>query len=99
MKTRIVWLFFSIFIVFTGVSMACKSAGFGVPPCALWTRADAVFSGKVLKIEGVAKGEDFPEGSKKIRFQVLQNFKGADNPTFAVVTDTLTGTDGFDEIK
>ena len=33
-----------------------------------------------------------PAGSRKIRFQVLQNFKGADNPTFAVITkDAKTG--------
>jgi len=64
----------------------------GEPPCAFWTRADAVFSGKVLKIENASKSEDLPAGARKVRFQVLQNFKGADNPTFSLVTaDAKTG--------
>jgi hypothetical protein len=66
--------------------MACPQTETGVPACAYWTRADAVFLGKILNIEKVAGSEDLPTGSRKIRFQVLQNFKGADNPTFAVIT-------------
>lgn len=94
---KITSVLFSFFIIAAFSSELF--ARFGEPPCASWTRADAVFSGKVLKIENVAKGEGFPEGSRKIRFQVLQNFKGADNPTFALVTKILVGTDGFNIIK
>jgi hypothetical protein len=79
-------LLFSILIAFTDVSFACTRTEFGVPVCANFTRADAVFSGKVLKVEDVPKAEDFPVGGHKIRFQVLQNFKGADNPTFSLIT-------------
>ena len=88
-----------IFAAFSINSIACRLSESGEPSCALWTRADAVFSGKVLKVEGIPKGEGFPEGSKKIRFQVLQNFKGVDNPTFAVVSPVLTGTVGADNFK
>ena len=67
-------------------SFACPQTETGVPACAYWTRADAVFLGKILNIEKVSGSEDLPAGSRKIRFQVLQNFKGVDNPTFAVIT-------------
>jgi hypothetical protein len=91
-------LLFFILIAFTNIAFGCAKTETGVPACAYWTRADVVFSGKVLKIENAAKSEDLPEGSRKIRFQVLQNFKGADNPTFSLVTaDAKTG--GGLEIK
>ena len=88
-----------ILIAFADVSAGCSRTKFGEPPCASWTRADVVFSGKVLKVEDIPKGEDFPKGSRKLLFQVLQNFKGADNPTFAVVTNILINTDGVNIIK
>jgi hypothetical protein len=81
--------FFLIFIAFTGVSFACAITETGVPACAYWTRADVVFSGKVLKVENAPKSEDLPDGARKVRFQVLQNFKGADNPTFSLVISGL----------
>ena len=70
----------------TDFSFGCAPTESGVPVCAYFTRADAVFSGKVIKVETVPKTEDFPVGGHKIRFQVLQNFKGADNPTFTLIT-------------
>lgn len=91
-------LIFLTFIVFTDVSFGCPQTETGVPACAYWTRADAVFSGKVLKVENASKSEDLPAGSRKVRFQVLQNFKGADNPTFSLVT-TGAKTDCGLEIK
>ncbi len=94
---KITSVLFSLVILFTLSGQLF--ARFGEPPCASWTRADVVFSGKVLKVEAVPKGEGFPEGARKIRFQVLQNFKGADNPTFAIVTKILVGTDGLNFIK
>jgi hypothetical protein len=86
MKARFVLPLFLIFIALTDVSSACAITESGVPTCVYWTRADVVFSGKVLKVESAPKSEDLPEGSRKVRFQVLQNFKGADNPTFSLVT-------------
>lgn len=56
-----------------------------VPVCASWTQADAVFLGKVVKIENAEKSENLAKGARKIRFQVLENFKGADNPTFSLL--------------
>jgi len=91
-------LLFLILIVFTNVSFGCPQTETGVPACAYWTRADAVFSGKVLKVENASKSEDLPPDSRKVRFQVLQNFKGADNPTFSLVT-TAAKTDCGLEIK
>jgi hypothetical protein len=82
-------LFFAALTINT---FACPETETGVPTCAYWTRADAVFSGKVLKVEDAPQNEDFPAGARKIRFQVQQNFKGADNPTFTVaVIDPLCG--------
>ncbi len=86
MKTHFSLLSFLIFNAFTNISFGCSLTESGVPACAYFTRADAVFSGKVLKVESVPKTEDFPVGGHKIRFQVLQNFKGADNPTFTLIT-------------
>ncbi len=77
---------FLILAFFTINFFACPQAETGVPTCAYWTRADVVFLGKILNIEKVSGSEDLPAGSRKIRFQVLQNFKGTDNPTFAVIT-------------
>src|SRR5215203_148946 len=88
-----------IFSALTINLFACPQPESGVPPCASWTRADAVFSGKVLKVESVPKEEGFSEGAKKIRFQVLENFKGVDNPTFAVVANPSTETGVVNVIK
>ena len=85
-------------IAFTNIAFGCPQTETGVPACAYWTRADVVFSGKVLQIESAAKSEDLPEGSRKVRFQVLQNFKGADNPTFSLITANAK-TGGGLEIK
>ncbi len=93
MKKRFILLSFFLLIALANVSFGCSQAEFGVPVCANYTRADAVFFGKVLKVEDVPKTEDYPPGGHKIRFQVLQNFKGADNPTFALVSgDPKTGS-------
>ncbi len=91
-------LSFLTLIAFTNITFACFQTETGVPACAYWTRADAVFSGKVLKVENASKSEDLPEGSRKVRFQVLQNFKGADNPTFSLVTADAKNGGGL-EIK
>ncbi|MEP6901145.1 MAG: hypothetical protein ABJA66_05305 [Actinomycetota bacterium] len=85
MKTCFILLLFLI-VTIADVSFGCSRTESGVPVCANYTRADAVFSGKVLKVEDVPKTEDYPPGGHKIRFQVLQNFKGADNPTFSLIT-------------
>jgi hypothetical protein len=86
MKFTPLLLAFFILMALANVSFGCFRAESGVPVCAYFTRADAVFSGKVLKVEDVPKTEDFPVGGHKIRFQVLQNFKGAENPTFSLIT-------------
>ncbi len=92
MKIYSVFISLLILTAFHDVSFACPQTETGVPACAYFTRADAVFSGKVLKVEDAPKNEDFPAGARKIRFQVLQNFKGADNPTFSLFTaDAKTG--------
>jgi hypothetical protein len=98
MKITPVLLLLLIFFVCAETASACARVEFGVPPCAYWTRADAVFLGKVLKVEAASKTEDLPEGVRKIRFQVLENFKGADNPTFSLVAADAK-TDGGLSIK
>lgn len=95
MKFHLILLAFLIFIAFANISIGCPRTEFGVPACAYFTRADAVFSGKVLKVENVSGKEDLPDGSRKVRFQVLQNFKGADNPTFTLITVGSKTADGL----
>ncbi len=90
---KLILLSLLILSAFSGLSYACPTTESGVPPCAYWTRADAVFLGKILTVEKVSSSEDLPAGARKIRFQILQNFKGADNPTFAVITKNAK-TDG-----
>ena len=50
MKTRIVLLLLLTCLTFADNLLACPQTETGVPACAYWTRADAVFSGKVLEI-------------------------------------------------
>lgn len=70
---------------------ACALADDGTPVCAYWTRADAVFTGKAVKVENAPSNEGFPAGARKVRFQVQHNYKGADNPTFTVVVTADCG--------
>ena len=86
MKTGALLILLLIFAASIRTVAACAPAADGTPVCAFWTRADAVFSGKAVKVEDAPRNEDFPDGARKVRFQVQQNFKGADNPTFTVVT-------------
>jgi hypothetical protein len=55
--------------------------------CASFTNSDVVFAGKVAAVDGAQKSEELPEGTKKVRFQVTRNFKGAENPTFAIFSN------------
>lgn len=71
---------------FTNVSLACSRSEFGVPICAEYTRADAVFVGKAVKIEDLTGKDDYPDNYKRVHFKVQQNFKRAENSTFAIVT-------------
>ena len=83
---KFILLFLLIFTAFTVNSIACTRTEFGIPACAYFTRADVVFLGKAVKIENAPKSEDLPSNARNIRFQILQNFKGADNPNFSVTT-------------
>lgn len=89
MKTSIFYA--AVLVVFACVLQvsACLWA-YEVPVCATWTRADAAFLGKVIKIEKAEKSDDLPDGARKIRFQVSENFKGADNPTFTLYQPAWT---------
>jgi hypothetical protein len=78
--------FLLIFTTFSVNSNACTRTEFGVPACVYFTRADVVFLGKALKIENAPKSEDYPPNARSVRFQIVQNFKGADNPNFSVIT-------------
>lgn len=85
MKIRFGVILFLIFVASAQVSLACMKTETGAPVCAYWTRADVAFLGKAVKVENAPRSEDLAEGARKIRFQVLENYKGADNPTFTVV--------------
>lgn len=92
MSMRILTSLFLNLIIFSGLLFGFSIANSGEPTCASWTRADVVFSGKILKIENAQKSEDLPEGTRKVLFQVAQNFKGAENKTISIFsTDAKTG--------
>lgn len=84
-------ILFLLFAASVQAVSACALTADGTPVCAYWTRADAVFTGKAVKVENAPRNEGFPDGARKIRFQVEQNYKGADNPTFTVVTTADVG--------
>ncbi|MCA1624826.1 MAG: carboxypeptidase-like regulatory domain-containing protein [Acidobacteria bacterium] len=87
MKTHLLWLLILISVVFTNVSFACSRFEFGVPICAQFTRADAVFIGKAIKIEDLTGKDDYPDNWLKVQFKVQQNFKGAKNSIFTLITN------------
>lgn len=83
MKIRAFIISSLLIFAFAADTSACMWL-YEVPVCASWTQADAVFLGKVVKIEAAEKSENLAKGMRKIRFQVQENFKGADNPTFTL---------------
>ncbi|MCU1289250.1 MAG: hypothetical protein JWN60_1479, partial [Acidobacteria bacterium] len=76
-----------IFVAFVNISFACTRFEFGVPIQAEFTRADAVFIGKAVKVEDLTGKDDYPDNWLKVQFKVLQNFKGAENTTFTIITN------------
>lgn len=96
MKTHLFWLLTLIFVFFTNVSLACSRFEFGVPTCAKFTRADAVFIGKAIKIEDLTGKGDYLDNELKVQFRVQQNFKGAENPTFTLITNDWRAACGLE---
>lgn len=83
MKIRLCLFTFLLIFACSLPTFACVWR-FEYPICASWTEADAVFLGKVMKVESAEKSDDLPAGARKVRFQVAEKFKGADNQTFAL---------------
>ena len=82
---KIIAFLFFVFCGGAGGAFACARTETGEPVCAHYTRAEVVFLGKAVKTENAGGKDDFAPGARKIRFQVLRNFKGADNPTLSIV--------------
>lgn len=89
------WLSALLFLVFINSSFACTRFEFGVPTQAEFTRADAVFVGKAIKVEHSAGKDDDSNQWSKIHFKIRQNFKGAENPTFTIVTNNWRAACGL----
>ena len=89
------WLSFLIFSVFINISFACTLIEFGVLIQAEFTRADAIFIGKAVKVEDRKGRDDSPNDWVKVQFKVQQNFKGAENPTFTITTSDWRGACGL----
>ena len=81
------WLLVLIFVAFINMSFACTRFEFGVPIQAEFTRADAVFIGKAIKIEDLTGKDEYPDNWLKVQFKVQQNFKGAENTKFTIITN------------
>jgi hypothetical protein len=86
-RQRVLCLFVLPFVIgaFPGTAVACTRGEFGIPECAYFTRATAVFIGRIVRIE-----KDFPENKngfwKRIHFQVVKSFKGPTSKTISVLT-------------
>ena len=89
------WLSVLIFLVFINISFACTRFEFGVPIQAEFTRADAVFIGKAIRVEHSAGKDDDSNQWSKVHFKIQQNFKGAENPTFTIVTNNWRAACGL----
>ncbi len=98
METHLLWLLILIFVVFANFLFACSRFEFGVPICANFTRADAIFVGKAIKVEDLTGKDDYPDDWLRVQFKVQQNFKSADNPTFTLVINDWRSACGL-EIK
>jgi hypothetical protein len=80
------WLSVLYFSVLINVSFSCTRFELDVPIQAEFTRADSVFIGKAVEVEDLSGKDDNPNNWLKVQFKVQQNFKGAENPTFTIVT-------------
>ena len=83
MNKSLIFLTVVILTIFSESLFACSRSEFGVPVCAEFTRADAVFIGKAVKVE---YGTEDDDGGRRVQFKVQHNFKGAENPIFNLVT-------------
>ena len=92
MKIHLLWLLILIFVFFNNASLACSRFEFGVPTCAKFTRADAVFVGKAIKVQDLKRNNDY----RRVKFQVQQNFKGAENLIFTLITNDWRAACGLD---
>ncbi len=95
------WFWQSVLVlsVFLNVSYACTRIDYNVPIQAEFTRADAVFIGKAVKTEDVKGRDEDSSDWMKIRFRVQQNFKGAETPTFTIMTSDWRGACGLNVKK
>lgn len=89
------WLLVLIFVAFTYNSFACSRFEFGVPIRAEFTRADAVFIGKAVKVEDLTGKDDYPDKWLRVQFRVQQNFKGAENSKFTLITNNWRAACGL----
>jgi hypothetical protein len=89
------WLSVLLFLVFINISFACTRFEFGVPTQAEFTRAAAVFIGKAIKVQYSAGKDDDSNQWSKVHFKIQQNFKGAENPTFTIVTNNWRAACGL----
>jgi len=87
MKRNLILSLVIILSIFAGSSLACSRLEFAVPTCALYTRADAVFLGKAIKVKQFSDEDEDNAGMREVQFKVLQNFKGAENPTLTITTN------------
>ena len=89
------WLSVLLFLVFINISFACTRFEFGVPTQAEFTRADTVFIGRAIKVEHSAGKDDDSNQWSKVHFKIQQNFKGAEKPTFTIVTNNWRAACGL----
>jgi hypothetical protein len=76
------------------VSFACTCAG-PKPVAQSLEEANAVFSGKVLKIRRVKPGEQAELGDVEVVFAVNRSWKGANQRTISVYTSSQSAACGY----
>ena len=98
MKINSISILFLFLFAFSNISFACSQFEQDVPSCAYFTRADAVFIGKITKIERNFNGNE--DGFwRRVHFKIINNFKGAKNSTLTLLTSPWEAACGLNVKK
>lgn len=95
---KVLFLIISHLILFSSSSIACQRFPYNLPICAEFTKHEAVFLGKVIKIEDLTGKGDYYDNTLKVEFKIQENFKGAEKETLTLITPDWRGACGL-EVK
>lgn len=85
-----------LFLAFASDVRACTCEEYGLPPCAAYWRADAVFVGSIIGITKPTEGSRGVLPQATLRFSIEQPYKGVKGTEVEVTTLWGTSCDGGD---